>query len=176
MKTTDVEAKQNNNNAAEPWRSLLLDKEVLVKSIHPHVLIRFKTGEEQTPKPKSEGDAADKPAQDSKPAEAAGKQDDDYDDEYFSYSGDGEELPDEVQPIPFDFGGESDISINDFVRRVKPPKVKKIKPPKSRKLGTVYNGWKAASRMLQHIVTNTNLDRKRFIRKLLNYRLVKKHA
>ena len=102
--------------------------------------------------------------------------DDDYDDEYFSYSGDGEELPDEVQPIPFDFGGESDISINDFVRRVKPPKVKKIKPPKSRKLGTVYNGWKAASRMLQHIVTNTNLDRKRFIRKLLNYRLVKKHA
>ena len=97
--------------------------------------------------------------------------DDDYEDEFYDYSGDGEELPDSVQPIPFDFGGEEDVSVNDFVRRIKAPKPpRKLKDKTSRKLGVVYNGWKAASRMLQHIVTNTELDRKRFIRKLLNYR------
>lgn len=96
--------------------------------------------------------------------------DDDYEDEFYDYSGDGEELPDSVQPIPFNFGGEEDVSVNDFVRRIKAPKPpRKLKDKTSRKLGVVYNGWKAASRMLQHIVTNTELDRKRFIRKLLNY-------
>ena len=41
--------------------------------------------------------------------------DDDYEDEYYEYnSGDGEILPDSVQPIPFEFGGE-DVSVNDFV-------------------------------------------------------------
>ena len=47
--------------------SLLLDKDVLVKSVHPFVLTRFKSGEEgAAPKPKSEGDnkAADAPVDD----------------------------------------------------------------------------------------------------------------
>ena len=36
--------------------SLLLDKDVLVKSVHPYVLTRFKSGEDgAAPKPKSEG-------------------------------------------------------------------------------------------------------------------------
>ena len=59
MKTTDVDNPKTLANSQEPWRSLLLDKEVLVKSIHPHVLTRFKTGDEEIAKPKSEGDAND---------------------------------------------------------------------------------------------------------------------
>lgn len=40
---------------------------------------------------------------------------------------------------------------------------------KKRKLGTTYSRWKAVSRMIQHVVQNTNLSRKQLIRKMLNY-------
>ncbi len=78
MKTVDADSAKNKANTDQPWRALLLDKEVLVKSVHPHVLIRFKTGEEETPRPKSEDNSCVKSIEE-KPAQAA----DDDDDEYY---------------------------------------------------------------------------------------------
>ena len=40
------EEKRAGKGGDEAWRSLLLGKEVLVKSIHPHVLVQFTTGSE----------------------------------------------------------------------------------------------------------------------------------
>lgn len=78
----------------------------------------------------------------------------------------GEFDPNEIADVTCKGDADSIDSLDDCVSACES---QKAGGKRRRKLGTTYSRWKAVSRMIQHVVTNTTLSRKQLIRKMLNY-------